>query len=401
MTSIFSNVFSNEDIEYLTQLPEVIDAKSKMHPTSNSSVVYFKISLTETIRTSLLTKLGLDCSNVSEIPMRWVKGDMETHVDIGSDDFTKTYLVYINNNPGEFIIDNTSYNITANTGFVFDEGLEHKTINTGTVPRLLLGPINEFAKEVGAPYSILYYDNYADAYAMSGNYIAGGYSFVIGTSILYGSIGTYTSWRVAAGDYLPTGLYNNGFDLSTFGSSTYYLYPSTPCFLEGTNVLCQVDGIDKYIPIETISKETLVKTSRDGYKKVEFIGKGNIENPGNDERIENRLYKCSPSNYHELTEDLYITGCHSILVDKLTEEQSEKTIQQLGELFVTDGKFRLISCIDERAEPWNSEGGYTIWHIALENKDVKMNYGIFVNGGLLVETCSINFLQNRSNMTII
>jgi hypothetical protein len=41
----------------------------------------------------------------------------------------------------------------------------------------------------------------------------------------------------------------------------------------------------------------LVKTSRDGYKKVVAIGKGVLENPDNDERTENRLYKCTPANY--------------------------------------------------------------------------------------------------------
>ena len=34
----------------------------------------------------------------------------------------------------------------------------------------------------------------------------------------------------------------------------------------------------------------------------------------------------------------------------------------------------------------------------LDNK--KTNYGVYANG-LLVETCSINYLENRSNMTIL
>jgi hypothetical protein len=56
--------------------------------------------------------------------------------------------------------------------------------------------------------------------------------------------------------------------------------------------------------------------------------------------------------------------------------------------------------IDERAEPWNAEGEYTIWHVALEHADERMNYGVYVNGGLLVESCSINFLKNKSNMIV-
>ena len=38
MTTCISNVFSDEDIEYLTKSQEVIDAKTKLN---NSSVVYF------------------------------------------------------------------------------------------------------------------------------------------------------------------------------------------------------------------------------------------------------------------------------------------------------------------------------------------------------------------------
>jgi len=158
---------------------------------------------------------------------------------------------------------------------------------------------------------------------------------------------------------------------------------------------------EEYVPIETLKSGDLVKTSLSGYKKVELIAKGTIQNSGTNERTENRLYKCSPAKYPQLTEELYITGCHSILVEELTEQQREKTKQSLGRIFVTDKKYRLMASIDERAEPWVSEGRYTIWHIALENEDQKMNYGVYANGGLLVETCSLNFLKNKSNMKSI
>jgi hypothetical protein len=144
-----------------------------------------------------------------------------------------------------------------------------------------------------------------------------------------------------------------------------------------------------------------VKTSRDGYKKVVLVGKGSLQNPGTDERLENRLYKCSPQHYPELTEDLFITGCHSILVDSLTESQRQETLQHLGKVFVTDRKYRLMACLDERATPFNSEGTYRIYHLALEHEDGNMNYGVYANGGLLVETCCLNSLRTKSNMTFI
>jgi hypothetical protein len=158
--------------------------------------------------------------------------------------------------------------------------------------------------------------------------------------------------------------------LNEKGISYYFLYPAAPCFLEGTTILCQVDGVEKYVPVEELKAGTLVKTSLDGYKAVVLVGNGTIQNPGNDERTENRLYKCSPSNYPDLKEDLYITGCHSILEFPLTDKQMEDTITHLGKMFVTENKYRLMAHIDERAEPWNSEGEYTIWHVALENDDI-------------------------------
>jgi hypothetical protein len=72
----------------------------------------------------------------------------------------------------------------------------------------------------------------------------------------------------------------------------------------------------------------------------------------------------------------------------------------LGDIFVTDNKFRLIACLDERAQPLHETGEFNIWHLALENTEYYMNYGIYANG-LLVETCSKRFLKELSGMTLI
>lgn len=407
MVSKFTDFFSQADISYINQLPEVLNAKTKLEVNANPATnkESFTITLTDSIKASLETRMGLNLSNISTIPMRWINGDTSPHIDTSSTTFDNTYLVYLNDSPGEIIIDTEHYPITTNTGFIFNEGLKHETQNTGTTLRLLLGPMNEFANPVGAPPLILYYNNYADAIAQI-NSIAEQYNtYVLGDTpnIYYGSIGSYTTWRVAyiGGNPVPTGVYSNGFDLNTLGFATYpfYVYPSAPCFLEGTQILCNINGNDMYIPVETMKTGTLVKTSKDGYKKVEFIGKGTIQNPGTDERIENHLYKCSASEYPQLTSDLYITGCHSILVDSLTIKQREDTIKHLKKIFVTDNKYRLMACVDEKAKPWNSAGEYTIWHFALENNDYYMNYGVYANG-LLVESSSKRYMKELSNMTL-
>ena len=394
MASIHTNVFPSDLLEHVQQLPEVLAAKAKVEAYSHG-MVYFTIPVTDTIRTAIRATLGLDLSTVHSIPMRWIKGDTAPHVDVTSQAFEYTHLIYLNDSPGELVVGDESYSIQANTGFVFHEGIPHETRHTGQTSRLLLGPMSEQVLPVGAPLS--YYSTEADALAYN-NPLGYSGSFTVGDG---GPFGGFTSWRLASnssGSSPQNVVYADGSVLNADGS--YQLYASAPCFLEGSTILCQVDGVEQYVPVEELRNGTLVKTSLHGYKKVVAVGKGSIQNPGDDARTENRLYRCSPSQYPVLKQDLYLTGCHSILEFPITEKQKEDTIAHLGKLFVTDNKYRLMACVDERAEPWNSEGEYPIYHFALENEDDGMNYGVYANG-LLVETCAIRTLLQRSNMTLL
>jgi len=172
------------------------------------------------------------------------------------------------------------------------------------------------------------------------------------------------------------------------------------CFHEDTNILCFIDNKDVYIPIKNIRKGTLVKTKLNGYVPVDMIGQSKIYNPSNTLRSINRLYKCSPNKYPELTEDLIITGCHSILVDEITDKQRDDIKFMLGRIMVTDNKYRLMACLDEKAETYEKEGIHNIWHLALENNDYYMNYGIYANG-LLVETTSKRMIKELSGLQLL
>ena len=408
MTSIYRNVLSNEDLDYLNNHPNVFIAKASLDSKS-SGMVYFSVPITNSIRSTLLSQFSLNISENATIPMRWIKGDTLPHVDVsismcdtlphvdtGSSVFQNTYLLYLNDSPGQLIIDSTSYPIQSNTGYMFNEGLSHETQNTNNVSRLLLGPMNEMIEPVGGS-PMNYYPTEADALNFT-NLLGYGNSFTVGDG---GPFGGYTSWRIASnsnGTSPQNIIYNDGDYLNNDGF--YYMYPAVPCFLEGSTILCKVDGVEKYIMVEDIKKGTLVKTSMDGYKPVLLIGKGTIYNPDNDENTETRLYKCSTTKYPQLKEDLYITGGHSILEFPITTKQQDAIIKHMGKLYVTDKKYRLMACLDERAEPWNSKGTYNIWHFALENSNEKMNYGVYANGGLLVETCCIYFMKHKSNMIL-
>ena len=173
-----------------------------------------------------------------------------------------------------------------------------------------------------------------------------------------------------------------------------------PCFKEGSKLLCLIDDMEVYVPIQNIRKGFLLKTYKSGYKQVCMIGHRKIYNPDNDLRFKNRLYRCTKDKYPSLFEDLILTGCHSLLVDRLTDEQEEQTREDVGKLYMTETKYRLFTYLDPRAKTYEIDGLHEIWHLALENDDYYMNYGIWANG-LLVETTSKSFMERYSGMELL
>ena len=171
---------------------------------------------------------------------------------------------------------------------------------------------------------------------------------------------------------------------------------SYPCFKKGAKILT-----DKgYKRIEKLKPGDLVQTYLDGYKKIFLIGKRDIVHNASDKRIQNQLYKCIPTQYPDIFEDLVLTGCHSMLVDEFESETQERlTRNLLGDIYLTDDYYRLPVCLDDRAMVYELPGTYTIYHIALEHDDYYMNYGIYANG-LLVESCSKRYLIELSNMNL-
>lgn len=235
----YTNVLTNEDISFILNLPEVVEAMNRLDNTHTK--IYFTITLTESIKKSIYENVGLDLSSYNTIPMRWIKGETLPHIDYGHHTFENTYLIYLNDSPGELIIGETAFPIVKNTCFVFNEGLRHETKNTENIPRLLLGPMNEFSEPVGSP--ILYYANQTDALNAL-NAIGSSGSFTLQ------EFGGFTRWRIAStseGTSSQSLVYDVGDTLIADG--IYYVYPGAPCFLEGTKILCLIDGKEEYVPV--------------------------------------------------------------------------------------------------------------------------------------------------------
>ncbi len=84
MATCYSNILSTEEIEYINQLPEVVNAKKRLTTSTN---VYFSISLPDSIKNKIQEKMGLHFTNLTSIPMRWIQGDTLPHIDHGATDF--------------------------------------------------------------------------------------------------------------------------------------------------------------------------------------------------------------------------------------------------------------------------------------------------------------------------
>lgn len=271
--STHTNVLTEEDIYYINTLPEVLEAKTKL--TSSNDKYTFYITLTDSIRASLST-LGLDFSNVTQIPMRWISGNTLEHVDHGKSQFSNTYLVFMNNSPGSFVIDDVSYSITQNTAYVFNEGVRHKTLDTQGV-RLLIGPMNEFAEPVGNSAVIYYFPTEYDALAFPtlgpsddphllgatyGNLVLGRIDNASDPGFT-GDPGVNNGWMIATTSIgISTGVHPNGYTLDNANyTSYYYVYPApyngVPCFAENTRVLTK----DGYKQINKLTTDDVIITS--------------------------------------------------------------------------------------------------------------------------------------------
>jgi len=176
--------------------------------------------------------------------------------------------------------------------------------------------------------------------------------------------------------------------------------PAIPCFKHDTKILCFIDGEEVYVKVQDMRPGIHVRTVQHGYVPLEVIGKKSLKTPEHDERIPNRMYKYTSAEYPEIIEDLYITGHHCILLQCISNEQREEVWDLYQDIYITEEKFRYPCFLDPKAQVSNDEDECMIYHFALENENVYANYGVLANG-LLVETCSIRYLKELSNMDLL
>jgi hypothetical protein len=160
------------------------------------------------------------------------------------------------------------------------------------------------------------------------------------------------------------------------------------CYNEGTKILCLTHGLEeKYIPIENLRSGDLVKTYKHGYRKIDLIGKKVLLNNYN--YPASCMFIMKKTDTNGLTEDLIVTGLHSILVD----EKGEKDLEMV------DDKYLLMAKDSEKFEALNNISMYTYYHLCLENENGDERYGIWASG-VLSETTPKNHFTERNFMLL-
>ena len=123
-----------------------------------------------------------------------------------------------------------------------------------------------------------------------------------------------------------------------------------------------------------------VKTYKHGYKNIKLINSFKY-NPSYTRRNKRLLYKMKDHN-------VIVTGKHGILVDEVTSEEIQNTKICGTSIRYIDDKKVLPACASDKFEKITDDIDFELWHFVLENEDIYKNYGIYINDGILSESCS-------------
>ena len=170
--------------------------------------------------------------------------------------------------------------------------------------------------------------------------------------------------------------------------SGFYLGTSSQfCFNKGTKILSlNENNEEQYIPIEKLQDGDLVKTYLHGYRKIHKVVHSIFKNNVNE--FTKSMYVMAKQG--DMSDDLIVTGGHSILVDDYESEELKEHHRHLfgGELDPIDGKQLLLAGQSPLFKQIQGDDIFDIYHLCLEgeNEDHDKRYGIWANGVLTEST---------------
>ena len=159
------------------------------------------------------------------------------------------------------------------------------------------------------------------------------------------------------------------------------------CVHESTDFLCYINNEERYINIKDIKPEFLVKTYNEGYVKVKHIFKQKCFN--SEKNTMKKFFVMDKSKNDLLTKDLIITGGHSVLLDNLTEEQYNTMKSSKTKYIKMHDKYKLLAFFNEDFVGKTDKSEETVYLLVLEADDDFKVYGVYVNGGMIIESCGM------------
>jgi hypothetical protein len=175
-------------------------------------------------------------------------------------------------------------------------------------------------------------------------------------------------------------------------NTTTFIYLAS-CFAEGTKILCLENNEEKWVNVEELKINTLVKTYLHGYKAIKCMGESKIMNHPSDKSF--RMYKMSKLEHLELTEDLILTADHSILVDTPTIAE-KRAMKKLGFHETIDDKQLVLASESSKFKKIMEMKEYNVFNFALESETGDQRYGVYANG-ILCETPSMNSIKKKKH----
>lgn len=201
--------------------------------------------------------------------------------------------------------------------------------------------------------------------------------------------------------YQSNALKNNLTNITQTGTYNILLFSisfqNKPVICMGENTLITILENNNEIqkPVKELEIGQLVKTENCGYIPIKHIYKSVLYNSKNEDgqRKKDKIYVLSPEKFPELKQNLYLTGGHPLLVEKLSDSESKrqnklylkKSDKKVGDYYV------LLTFICENAMDCIESGLFPIYNLVLgknETSTLLDRYIIRING-LLTSSMSL------------